>query len=228
MRRRTVREGTRMLPARAVAMALPASAQGTTWTPDRTSDGGAPEDQARAVQADVVQRVDGSWTWPDGHVVEWALEELDRPGRSRLTLWRTGARGTLGGQVIRLDRVPQPLGGVRWWLRCPMCDHRRGALYVLPGAATAPAFRCRVCLGLAYVTQQVPPMDRLYMRAQKLARRVGADNPMDRIDRPHGMHRATFERRLDELHDVLEERDRVWMEEGQRLLRRIGGGRQWG
>ena len=47
--------------------------------------------------------------------------------------------------------APTNLGGVRWWLRCPICSRRRAHLYPL---APAVPWICRVCLGLTYKSRQ--------------------------------------------------------------------------
>lgn len=56
---------------------------------------------------------------------------------------------------ITLDTTPQPNGGVRWWLTCPVetnghkCRRRVGKLYLPPGELR---FGCRACHGLTYVS----------------------------------------------------------------------------
>jgi hypothetical protein len=46
-----------------------------------------------------------------------------------------------------LDGIPQPLGGLRWWFRCPTCDARRAKLY-----KPQHAWMCRKCAGLTYTS----------------------------------------------------------------------------
>jgi hypothetical protein len=74
-----------------------------------------------------------------------------------------------------------------------MCDRRRAALYLVPTGA----FRCRVCLHLAYRVQLCGPLERLANRMQKIARRLGEVDPANvpRLpNKPRGMHWTTYAR----------------------------------
>jgi hypothetical protein len=77
---------------------------------------------------------------------------------------------------IVLESLPQHLGGVRWWARCPLvldgrpCSRRVGKLYLPPGGRY---FGCRCCYGLTYTScQESHQDDRL---ARVLARNMGVD-----------------------------------------------------
>ena len=48
---------------------------------------------------------------------------------------------------LQVTMTPQPLGGVRGWWRCPVCDRRCG---VLLAATPTSAIACRRCMGARY------------------------------------------------------------------------------
>ena len=99
-------------------------------------------------------------------------------------------------------------GGVRPWLVCPRCGHRRLRLYFLRDIGTL----CRGCLGLAYRSQQVPPMRRVQIRQERLRARLGGfGEPGEAFpEKPPRMHWRTYER-LQCLHEQLEEKvDEIW------------------
>ena len=75
------------------------------------------------------------------------------------------------GQVLTMTAVPQHLGGVRYWWRCPRCKARAGVIYF----AEVPVYfgpiltvGCRTCLGLTYSSQAkqgTPAHDLLVMES---------------------------------------------------------------
>lgn len=90
------------------------------------------------------------------------------------------------------------LGGERPWLCCPNCGRRVVKLY---GGAR---FICRHCLRLNYTCQQASKRDRAFDRAWALRRKLSCDSgpldyPAEYIQRPKGMHRRTFARRIEQL-----------------------------
>ncbi|MGL4316711.1 MAG: hypothetical protein ACRCTL_08865 [Pseudomonas sp.] len=90
------------------------------------------------------------------------------------------------------------LGGERPWLCCPDCGRRVIKLY---GGAR---FICRHCLRLNYACQQASKRDRAFDRAWTLRRKLSCDDgpldyPAEYIQRPKGMHRRTFARRIQQL-----------------------------
>jgi hypothetical protein len=123
-----------------------------------------------------------------------------------------GPRELTGTMAALLEAVPQPMGGVRWWLRCPSCHFRRVRLFVV-----AKRLRCRVCADLAYPSQRCDSAARWCRRMAKLLRVAGASIPTDNIFaldgpeiRPHGMWRRTFERLVKARQDLIYERD-AWL-----------------
>ena len=60
------------------------------------------------------------------------------------------------GQVLTMTAIPQHLGGVRYWWRCPRCEQRAGVIYFaeVPGYfGPSLVTGCRTCLGLTYSSQ---------------------------------------------------------------------------
>ncbi|ACL63271.1 hypothetical protein [Methylobacterium nodulans] len=117
-------------------------------------------------------------------------------GRIRLQ-YRTAQRGTAidHDYTIALLATAQPFGGWRWWFICPKAGTRTAKLYLPSGAAI---FASRQAHRLAYWSQRESPRNRAISRAFKLRHQLG-----DRhggigcyIDKPKGMHRSTFERRI--------------------------------
>lgn len=144
------------------------------------------------------------------------------PGRRSAELRASAAWGLVHASVT-VEAAAQPFGGVRWWWRCGGCDRRRRALYAVQAHCVV---RCRVCLGLAYSSQQLAPLDRLAHRAYGLALRLGATEfipaPHARPPaRPAGMHRRTYRARRAQLDMVLADRRALWMARAMVLLDRI-------
>lgn len=60
------------------------------------------------------------------------------------------------GEILIMTAVPQHLGGVRYWWRCPRCERRAGVVYFaeVPSYFGLSLFTgCRICLGLTYASQ---------------------------------------------------------------------------
>ena len=120
---------------------------------------------------------------------------------------------------VEVDWTPCHYGGARPWLVCRGCGMRRLVLYRLQSRV-----RCRVCAGLAYVTQSVARFRRLQIRRQRISRRLGGDGkPCGEFpDKPPGMHWRTFQRYgglFERLED--EELDDLWVAVGK-LAARLG------
>jgi hypothetical protein len=146
------------------------------------------------------------------------IQPLDHSGSVE---WYCQMAGEAIGEVIWLDPMPQPFGGVRWWLRCPHCAHRRGRLFPVSGR-----LRCRACARLAYVTQRQDRATRLRWKAVKLLRRAGVTSQVAWVqalealsERPKGMRRRTFQRLKDAHWDAIEQHEEWFMGEA---IRRFG------
>ena len=112
-------------------------------------------------------------------------------------------RVTVGGLTrhghrysVEVEPVPQHFGGVRWWLLCPRCGARRGALYHNKGE-----WGCRTCLRLSYPSQRDGHLGR-YWRLIEIQKAVwlrlgGTEESFDEPTvtdwppRPLGMHHVT-------------------------------------
>jgi hypothetical protein len=133
--------------------------------------------------------------------VGYEAQTADAEAATLRLFWRTGSGGDARARsvTIRLATTRQRLGGVRWWLLCPITEKRAGKLYSSPDGDT---FASRQALGLAYHSQR---LDRFMLgfetaiaRATRLRRRLGG--PPDRRmtapvpDRPPRMWRKTYSR----------------------------------
>ena len=111
-------------------------------------------------------------------------------------------RGWCGPRGVEIEWTDCHIGGARPWMICPACHARRMKLYSLRSG-----LRCRVCLGLAYLTQQVPKLRRIQIRRERLRRRLGGigDILEPLPEKPPRMHWRTYARyaqldaRLDDL-----------------------------
>lgn len=110
--------------------------------------------------------------------------ELDYRVRSRGEEWKPV------NDQIQFERLPQPFGGERLYLRCKRCCRRCLVLY------GGEMFRCRKCHNLAYASQNQDACDRASSKAQRIRYKLGNDGgfedpfPM----KPKGMHWATYRR----------------------------------
>jgi hypothetical protein len=144
-------------------------------------------------------------------VRQWHRLGLLRPGRPFTWSW-TRHGEPLGSIDVRTEadavivtfqgsgewRLPLTwtkcrLGGVRPWFRCRYCWQRMAILYM----CDASTFACRRCLGLAYMSQEIP-RHRAILRAQRLKMRLGGSANLSEPlpGRPRGMHRLTYWRLL--------------------------------
>ena len=166
-------------------------------------------------------RLEGHYrTTPGGPRGTLTVGPADGRGWRRLALaMDPGDVGTAGAD---LEPAPQPLGGVRWWLRCPRCRARRAVLYVTPW--TGAHYRCRVCLGLAYPVQRLDPVRRAEHRMRKVVARLGVERPETLPDlppKPPGMHWRTYERHAAVYDAANAQREARCLAEMRRLLASI-------
>ena len=115
--------------------------------------------------------------------------------------WRTGpgADARACSVTIRLATTRQHLGGVRWWLVCPVTGKRAGKLYL---SSDGDTFASRQALGLAYHSQRLGRFmlgfETSIGRAGRLRQRLGG-RPDRRMtapvpERPPRMWRKTYSR----------------------------------
>jgi hypothetical protein len=108
----------------------------------------------------------------------------------------TGDPHQIDDKVFLLTTRP-PFGGLRWWFVCPRLNRRVRKLYLPLGGRH---FRSRRAYRLPYSSQRETVYDRAMRRARKLCLRLGGDPADDTYpDKPKRMHRATYNRIMDEL-----------------------------
>ena len=109
-----------------------------------------------------------------------------------------------------------PRGGARAYFVCPCCGARRTQLFVHP-YELEPI--CRVCAGISYESQRHSSEKRKLVRAQRIRLELGgtAENYGPLPTRPFGMHRSTYEQRIEKISELEEAVKRLRV---QRLLRR--------
>ena len=99
------------------------------------------------------------------------------------------------GEELAVEPVRQPLGGRRWYFRCPRCDRRCACLYLVRRAFR---FRCGRCHGLAYHGHRLDRVARHQRLFRQIVRHLGEDPDVDGWGhlpaRPPGMRRRTYAR----------------------------------
>ena len=129
--------------------------------------------------------------------------ELSQPdGRIVKAYCECEIEDRIGSLRARFDRLPdlaidmactsQNLGGVRWWLVCPLCDANRRKLYY----GRDGAWGCRACLQLRYRSQHSTAAARAKARCEWYFERANTFRWVAEPKRPRRMHRARFERLL--------------------------------
>ena len=111
---------------------------------------------------------------------------------------RHGSEAVQHNYAVAVEWTPCHFGGERPWFCCPDCNRR--VLYLYGGAR----FICRHCMRLNYPSQQTSKRNRPFDRAWQLRRQLGCDAgpidyPAEYIERPKGMHRQTFAKRIEKL-----------------------------
>ena len=97
-------------------------------------------------------------------------------------------------QTIRLAATPQPFGGHRWWMRCPVTGGRVRVLYMPPGG---DCFASRGAWGLAYASERLSPFDRPFEKLFRLQRKLKCPQSWAAVPlRPKGMWWRTYGRRM--------------------------------
>ena len=107
----------------------------------------------------------------------------------RLTL-HYNHRGEPVEQDVMFTWTPCHFGGQRIWLVCPFCSRRCAVVY-----SCGKYFACRICGNIAYSTQNESRRERLFSKADKLRKQIGAHpgaaNPLP-IFKPKHMHYTTW------------------------------------
>ena len=92
---------------------------------------------------------------------------------------------------LRFARTPCNYGGTRPWFICPKCHGRCAVAYF---SRARGQYACRKCLNLAYKSESLSPLDRLWRKQAKLEGRLGPDR-----EKPKGMQWRTVDRIDDQL-----------------------------
>lgn len=103
-------------------------------------------------------------------------------------------------QQIRVSWTHCHYGGARPWLHCPYCQRRRAILFRGQGG-----YFCRACLGNPPYASQAKSKGALpHWSATKLRLLLGGTAALDDEApmRPKGMHRSTYGRHRQRLHDL--------------------------
>lgn len=125
----------------------------------------------------------------------------------------------IGSVLARVKSFP--FGGARWWLLCYTCRECRDQLFMVDDRF----WRCRVCLGLKYVSQRLDPVNRLQHRGARIMRRIGGDGTWvpgeTATSKPKGMHWRTFQRYQDELAATDARRDNAFAARNATFFNRV-------
>lgn len=120
---------------------------------------------------------------------------------------------------IGLQTTQQPLGGVRWWFRCPRTGRRAVRLFLPRGGHQ---FWSRHAYGLGYASQREDRMGRAQLQATKVYGALGGmGNWRDGAPpKPKWMRWRTYERLAGELDRHNARFDGAWAVGASRLLAR--------
>ncbi|NCP62014.1 MAG: hypothetical protein GW748_01705 [Alphaproteobacteria bacterium] len=102
---------------------------------------------------------------------------------------------------IRLSSTQPNYGGKRLWFLCPLTGKRATTLYLPSGYKR---FASRYGYNLKYTSQSKTPIDRKIDRMWKLKEELGEN---DYWCKPKGMHKRTFDLKLQKVCDAEEELD---------------------
>lgn len=134
------------------------------------------------------------------------MDETARNGLLQLS-YQISQRGEQHDIIepIPLEALPQPFGGLMWYFRCPVTKRRCRKLHLLPGGQR---FAARQAWRASYLSQRQPPHDRALSQAFKIRERLGNSSGIGiPVERPHGMHRTTYDRhmvRLEHYEEIVE------------------------
>ena len=121
--------------------------------------------------------------------------ELKNIENSRLiidTVIRPEGGRALRRQTITLTALPQHLGGLRWWMLCPLTGKRVRTLHLPIGG---DRFASRMAWNLAYRVERLDRFDRPFEKLFRLQRRLGSAPGLEMgLKRPKGMWRRTYAR----------------------------------
>lgn len=123
----------------------------------------------------------GSLVWRESHSGQETaslgyMSELDihtRRGSLALQYRVTDGQGERHdvAQLLPLEALTQPFGGLAWYFRCPRTGRRCRKLYLPPGAHR---FAARQAWRIGYLSQRQAPHDRAITQAQKIRDRLHA------------------------------------------------------
>jgi hypothetical protein len=144
---------------------------------------------------------------------KWARQGLIFPGSTITSSWSIGGRvhSSIGAvaladrlilqykyrgesieQDIRFTWTRCNFGGKRIWFLCPYCSRRCAVVY-----SCGKYFACRICGNIAYSTQNESRRERLFTKADKLRKKIGAKagaaNSLP-IFKPKNMRQKTWDR----------------------------------
>jgi len=135
-----------------------------------------------------------------GSIPVWVQVDANLEGTSWLTVrLYEGERST--DHRVRLEAVPQPLGGHRWFALCPLTGRRCLVLFLRPRGS---CFASRSALGLTYLVQSLDAYDRAHKRAGKAEVALRGLSRFTRRPTRERLWSAIWER--DEMLDDLDER----------------------
>ena len=154
--------------------------------------------RASVIQRYIPQDASGSVSWlrdrqeissvsiERGHEAIVISYEVREQTRSRVVI-----------EEVLLVTTQCNLGGERFCLRCPTCDRRTRAIFLV-----GPPFQCRVCLDLRYESQKQWYGPRILTRGRRLADRLGGQGDAFSFGpRPKGMHRRTVVQSAVHIHE---------------------------
>ncbi|MCA3734256.1 MAG: hypothetical protein INE97_02775 [Phenylobacterium sp.] len=116
------------------------------------------------IQADHIRSRHVAIAHPSGgSIPAWVQVDANLEGASWLTVRLYEGEGSTDHRV-RLEAVPQPLGGHRWFALCPLTGRRCLSLFLRPGG---PHLASRSALDLTYLVNTLDAYDRAHKRASK-------------------------------------------------------------
>jgi hypothetical protein len=124
--------------------------------------------------------------------------------------------GRASGVVMRTLRIPLAqskanYGNTRFWMTCPhqQCQRRCEKLYLCKLPDGVPLFLCRMCLNLAYSSQNQTFLDRMIDKKWAIIGRLKSESEFI-CNKPKRMHWKTFCRLKEEVEILDREIMRLW------------------